>query len=448
MSILTEGEARQLCERVIAAGTADEMLVRVESGLDGNTRFAVNQLTTAGEVEDTEVTVTARFGRRAASVRFNALERTGIAAAVRKAEQLAGLAPEDQEQMPLLGEQLYQTVPAFFDSTRDLDSTSRAIVVKTAADAAESAGLVGTGFLPRVARITAVANSNGLFAYQRSTLASFTTTVRTRGGDGSGWAGTTHNDWVRMTPPAELAERAGRKALQSVQAVTVQPAPYTVVLEPTAVGNLIRLLANGLGARAADEGRSAFSRPGGGNRMGDRILDERLTLYSDPQDPDLLERPFTDEGEPVGRTVWFENGVLKNLAYSRYWAERQQAQSVPLGGGLKLEGGSGTALDLVAGVESGILVTRFWYIRGVDPRTMVYTGLTRDGTYLIENGQVTRAVKNLRFNQSIVEMLDKIDAIGEAERVVASESGGLGGAVVVPPIVVRDFNFTSNSDAV
>ncbi len=448
MSILTEAEARQLCERVIAAGTADEVEVRVESGLDGNTRFAVNQITTAGAVEDTQVTLTARFGRRSASVRFNALDRAGIAAAVRKAEQLAGLAPEDPEQMPLLGPQSYRVVPAFFDSTKDLDSESRAVVVKTAADAAEAAGLVGTGFLRRIARSTAVANSNGLFAYERSTLASFTTTVRTRGGDGSGWSGTTHNDWTRMTPPAELAERASRKALRSVQAVAVQPAPYTVVLEPTAVGNLVQLLAYGLSARAADEGRSAFSRPGGGNSIGDRIVDEQVTLYSDPQDPDLLERPFTDEGEPIGRTVWFENGVLRNLAYSRYWAERQQTQSVPLGGGLKLEGGSGTALDLVSGVESGILVTRFWYIRGVDPRTMVYTGLTRDGTYLIENGQVTRAVKNLRFNQSIVQMLGNIVAMGAAERVVASESGGLGRAVVVPPMVVRDFNFTSNSDAV
>ncbi len=448
MSILTESEARQLCERVIAAGTADEVEVRVESGLDGNTRFAVNQITTAGAVEDTQVTLTARFGRRSASVRFNALDRAGIAAAVRKAEQLAGLAPEDPEQMPLLGPQSYRVVPAFFDSTKDLDSESRAVVVKTAADAAEAAGLVGTGFLRRIARSTAVANSNGLFAYERSTLASFTTTVRTRGGDGSGWSGTTHNDWTRMTPPAELAERASRKALRSVQAVAVQPAPYTVVLEPMAVGNLVQLLAYGLSARAADEGRSAFSRPGGGNSIGDRIVDEQVTLYSDPQDPDLLERPFTDEGEPIGRTVWFENGVLRNLAYSRYWAERQQTQSVPLGGGLKLEGGSGTALDLVSGVESGILVTRFWYIRGVDPRTMVYTGLTRDGTYLIENGQVTRAVKNLRFNQSIVEMLGNIVAMGAAERVVASESGGLGRAVVVPPMVVRDFNFTSNSDAV
>jgi len=448
VSILTEVEARQLCERVIAAGTADEVEVRVESGLDGNTRFAVNQLTTAGEVEDTRVTVTARFGRRGASVRFNALDRVGIAAAVRKAERLAGFVPEDPEQMPLLGPQSYQTVPAFFDSTRDLDSESRAIVVSSAAGAADAAGLVGTGFLPRVARSVAVANSNGLFAYHRSTLASFTTTVRTRGGDGSGWSGTTHNDWTRMTPPVELAERAGRKALQSVQAVAVQPAPYMVVLEPTAVGNLVQLLANGLNARATDEGRSAFSRSGGGNRIGDRIVDEQVTLYSDPQDPDLLERPFTDEGEPIGRTVWFENGVLRNLAHSRYWAGHQETRSVPMGGGLKLEGGSGTALDLVSGVESGILVTRFWYIRGVDPRAMVYTGLTRDGTYLIENGQVTRAVKNLRFNQSIVEMLDNIVAMGEAERVVAAESGGLGRAVVVPPMVVRDFNFTSNSDAV
>jgi predicted Zn-dependent protease len=447
-NILTEAQARDLAQRIMGASAAEGVEVRLESGIEGNTRFAVNQLTTAGEVVDTQATVRVRTGQRSGSVSFNALDQNGIEQAVRRAEQLAQLSPEDPEQMPLLGPQPFQPSAAFFQGTRELGPPQRADVVQEMVEGPAGAGLVATGFLPRRARSTTVANTNGLFAYARSTQASLTTTVRTAAGDGSGWAGTTHNEWRRMTPGAELVERAMDKARRSVAAATAQPAPYTVLLEPTAVGNLVQLLARGLSGRSADEGRSAFSRPGGGNRIGERMVDERVTLLSDPADPDLLELPFTDEGEPLGRTTWIENGVLTNLEYGRYWAEQQQRLPVPSGGGLKLEGGTGTVADLVQGVESGVLVTRFWYIRSVDPRTLTYTGLTRDGTFLIEGGRVTRALKNFRFNQSILAMLDNIEAMGAAERVVASGSGGIGSAVVMPPLVVRDFNFTSISDAV
>jgi predicted Zn-dependent protease len=210
----------------------------------------------------------------------------------------------------------------------------------------------------------------------------------------------------------------------------------------------MQLLTFSLGARAADEGRSFFSRRGGGNKIGQRVVDERVTLVSDPQDPDILERPFTEDGQLVGQTVWIENGVLRHLAYSRYWAEKQGTDPAPLAGGIKMQGAQGTAADLVASVERGLLVTRFWYIRSVDRRALLFTGLTRDGTYLIENGRVTAAVKNLRFNESPIAMLNSLVAIGAPVRVVASESGGLGATVVTPPLLVRNFRFTSVSDAV
>ncbi|NIM48112.1 MAG: TldD/PmbA family protein [Gemmatimonadales bacterium] len=446
--ILTESDARELSQRILSHTTADGAEVRLRSGLDGNTRFAVNQITTSGEVIDTEASVSVRFGARQASVTFNELDDASLASAVGKAERLAQLAPEDPEQMPLMGPQEYAAVQAFFEDTHQLSPERRAEAVQAVVSAAAQAGLVATGFLPRVAGATAVANTNGLFAYERSTLASYTTTVRTPEGDRSGWAGATHNDWTRMAAPEVLADRAVTKAQQSARPVAVEPGPYTVVLEPTAVGNLVQLMAFGLGARAADEGRSFFSRRGGGNKIGEQVADVRVTLYSDPQDPDLLQRPFTDEGLPVNRTVWIQDGVLVNLAYDRYWADRLGRAPVPLAGGIKLAGETGTAADLVSTVERGLLVTRFWYIRGVDPRTISYTGITRDGTFLIENGRITGAVKNLRFNESVVAMLNNIVGIGAAVRVVASESGGLGAAVAVPPLVVRDFHFTSVSDAV
>jgi predicted Zn-dependent protease len=178
-------------------------------------------------------------------------------------------------------------------------------------------------------------------------------------------------------------------------------------------------------------------------------VDSRVTIFSDPTDPDLLESPYTGEGQAVGRTVWIENGAVRNLAYSRYWAERQGVAPRPMAGGIKMQGAEATLDDLIAQVDRGILVTRFWYIRGVNPRAILHTGLTRDGVFLIERGKVTRAVNNFRFNESPIGMLSNLVALGRPERVPGGESGGSeGAAIVVPPIVSREFHFTSVSEAV
>ena len=193
-------------------------------------------------------------------------------------------------------------------------------------------------------------------------------------------------------------------------------------------------------ARSADEGRSPFSKEGGATKVGEKIADERVTIFSDPTDAELLSQPFDNEGLPVKRTVWIENGVLKNLAYSRFWAAQKNTTAAGFGGGLKMMGGTKSTDELIAGTERGVLVTRFWYIRFLDQRTVMLTGLTRDGTFLIENGKVTRPLKNFRFNDSPLLMLSRIDDIGRAERV----SSGM----VMPSLRVRDFNFSSLSDAV
>jgi predicted Zn-dependent protease len=310
---------------------------------------------------------------------------------------------------------------------------------------------MAAGLVHRVAGAGAVANSAGLFGYHASTTAVHTLTVRTPDGKGSGWGGTAHNDWTRATGSPVLAARAVRKAHGTRDAAPLEPGKYTVLLEPTAAGNLLSLLAFSLNARNADEGRSFFSKRGGGNRLGEKIVDERVTLLSDPQDSDLLTSPFNGEGLPVGRTVWIENGVLKSLAYDRFWADKQGVKPTPFAGGFRLEsaGAAATVEELIKGVERGLLVTRFWYIRPVDQRTLLYTGITRDGVFLIEHGEVSHAVNNFRFNESPVAMLNNLVAVGRPERVSSSESGDVGGpAVVVPPLVVRDFSFTSVSEAV
>jgi predicted Zn-dependent protease len=178
------------------------------------------------------------------------------------------------------------------------------------------------------------------------------------------------------------------------------------------------------------------------------VIDERISLTSDPADPEAYAAPFTGDGLPTRGTTWIENGVVRNLAYDRYWAAKKGVEPIAAGGTLRMSGGTASLEELVASTARGLLVTRFWYIRGVDPRTILYTGLTRDGTFLIENGKITRAVKNFRFNESPIFMLNNLEAMGRAERVSASESGGPGSAVVVPPIKCREFNFTSLSDAI
>ncbi len=442
-------EARALTTRILGFSKAEGCQVNLSSTIEGNTRSAGNGVTTSGETRNASVTITSRVGKRSASATTNLFDDASLRRAVETSERLARLAPENPELMPLLGPAEFAAVPAVFQSTVALDAAARADAAKTAADACQAAGLVGAGFIHRRAGADCVANSAGLFGYHAASAASSTLTVRTASGDGSGWAGSAHNDWSRMRPAAEIAGVASAKALGSRGAAALEPGRYTVLLEPMAVANLLGLLTFAMSARSADEGRSFFSRRGGGNRIGEQVVDERITILSDPRDPDLLQQPMTSEGQPLGRTVWIENGVVRNLAYDRYWSDRKGVAPRPSGGGIKLVGGNATTEELIATVDRGLLVTRFWYIRSVDPRTILYTGLTRDGVFLIEGGKVTRAVNNFRFNESPVTMLSNLVALGRAERVSGSDSGEAGGtAYMVPPLVARDFTFSSVSEAV
>jgi predicted Zn-dependent protease len=440
-------ECEAIAKRALSFASADETRVLITSTNIANTRFAVNQISTGGDSFDSVVTVISRFGKRSGSSSTNQLSDDGLRAAVQMAERIARLSPEDPEAMPELGPQSYRAGTNWSDVTASQDPATRAQAVKRIADPAKSSGLVSTGFMEAITNAQAIANNKGLFAYNRSTASVLTTTVRTTDGTGSGWAGATHHDWSRIDP-ARLGNRATDKARRSVNPVAIEPGRYTVVFEPTAVGNLVQFITGALNARAADEGRSFFSLPGGKNKVGQKVVDERVTIASDPFDPDVAGSPFTGEGLPAQRAVWIENGVVKNLNYDRFWAEKQGRAPSASGGSIRMSGGATSIDEMIRSTPRGLLVTRFWYLRPVDQRTILYTGLTRDGTFLIENGKVTKPVKNLRFNDSPVFMLNNLEAMGVPERVSASEGGEPGQAIMVPPIKVRDFNFTSLSDAV
>jgi len=444
-ALLSEADARRVIERAVALSKADAVRVNVGSGYQANLRFAANQTSTAGAVTNAGVSVYSVFGKKHASANTNDLSESAIRRVVEQSEALARLSPDDPESLPELAAQQYTPVQSYFDRTADLTAADRARAALTALEPARKAGdLMAAGFLVTGAAASAVGNNAGLFAYHRATSANYTLTVRTTDGTGSGWAGADHPDWSQIDPAA-VSERAIAKARLSRKPQAVEPGRYTVILEPQAVGDLVQLMGFALDARSADEGRSAFSKQGGGNKIGERILDPRVTLYSDPADPQLLGQPWDGQGLPLGRQVWIENGVLKQLVHSRFWAQKTGRAATGFPSSVKMAGGSASTDEMIRGTQRGLLVTRLWYLRQVDPRTILYTGLTRDGTFLIENGKVTKSVRNLRFNESPLFMLNNLEAIGAPVRLAGTEAGG---AIVMPPLKVRDFSFTSLSEAV
>ena len=444
-AVLTRDETHAIIEKAVKLSRADGIEVSLGTGYTGNTRFAANQMSTAGAATNAQLAVQSSFGPKHAVVTTNDLSDESIRRAVEQSERMARLAPDDPEAMPELPAQQYAPVNAFFDATAALTPADRARAALVALELARSAGdLQAAGYLETGMNATALGNKSGMFGYHRSTRANYTLTVRTSDGTGSGWAGADHRDWAQLDA-RRVAERAVEKARLSRAPVAIEPGRYTVILEPQAVGDLVQLVANYADARQTDEGRSPFVKQGGGSKIGERIVDARVTLSSDPTDAQLLAQPFDGDGLPLARQVWIENGVLKQLYYSRFWAKKQGKPATGAPSSLKMAGGTQSIEDLVRGTQRGVLVTRLWYLREVDPRTILYTGLTRDGTFLVENGRITKALRNFRFNESPLFMLNNLDALGRAERIAGTEQGG---DVVMPALRVRDFNFTSLSEAV
>ncbi|MEO7216740.1 MAG: TldD/PmbA family protein [Gemmatimonadaceae bacterium] len=455
-TLMSREEMQTLAKRVLAMSSADETRVNITNSTNGNTRFAAGDITTSGDVDDTQIAITSTVDGRRASSTTNLLDEASLERAVEMAERLAKLSPKDPELVPELGPQQYQNVSASNSDVSNLNATARSHAVEQLISAARAPGgampidpatLFVAGFLEASGAAHGIATSRGLFAYHASTDVSLSCTARTPDGTGSGYASAGGRAWTAVDPAA-IGRRAAQKALASRRPVAIEPGRYTVILEPRAVADFIPGLVGSLNARSADEGRSAFSKKGGGTKIGEKIVDERVTLLSDPFDPDLLGQPFDTDGLPLKRVVWIENGVLKNLAYSRFWAQKKGVEPTGGGGGgfgrnpggLKMTGGSKSVDQLIAETPRGVLVTHFFYIRSLDQRTVLLTGLTRDGTFLIENGKISKSIKNFRWNDSPLLSLARLADIGKPEPIEAG--------LVMPALKINDFTFSSLSDAV
>jgi predicted Zn-dependent protease len=449
--IWTREQAKTLIDRALSLSKAEQTFV-VLNGLDrGNLRFARNTATTSGASSRSSLAITAIFGKKSGTATTAEFDDVSLRQAIANAEEIARLSPDNPEAMPVLGPQPYGTSKAYFEDVANVTADWRAAAAATAIDLSKQKGVVSAGFVDTSASIQAAGSSKGLFGYDRQTSADYNLTARTADGSGSGWASKSFNE-LRLLEPAKLASAAIDKAVLSKDAAAIEPGKYTVVLEPAALGDLLAGMLFSADARQSDEGRSFFSRKGGGNRIGEQVLSEKVTLYSDPSHPLAPCLVFDREGLPITRTSWVEKGVWKDLLYSRFWAQKQNRE--PTGGPVNLimDGGTAPIADLIAGTDRGVLVTRFWYIRPLDPQTLLFTGLTRDGLFLIEKGKVTRPVKNMRWNESPIAALNNVDAMTPAERTVTGE--GFGGSdgftfgLVCPAARIREFTFASASDAI
>ncbi|MBX9882448.1 MAG: TldD/PmbA family protein [Sphingomonas sp.] len=444
MTIFSEEQAKAILTKVVRMSKADQCSAVMSGSTAGNIRFARNSVSTSGIVDDCSLVVEVAFGKRVGIATINQFDDGSLERCVRRAEELARLAPENPEFVPAVPKQSYKPTPTFNAKTAAITPEFRAKVAADSITPCKASKLVAAGFFQDQHRFVAVANSNGNWGYQKATGLEYTCTVRTDDGRGSGWVG------ASVTDPADfVADQAiriaMRKASASAEAKALEPGKYTVILEPVAAAGLIGFMAGFFDARSADEGRSFLAKKGGGNKLGEQVFGPQVNIYSDPADPVAPVYPWDDDALPRERQDFVKDGKVANLIYSRYWAQKQGKTAKGAPGNLIMLGGTKSTAELVRSTERGILVTRTWYIRLVDPQTVLLTGLTRDGTFYIENGEIKYPIKNFRFNESPVIMLNNIEELGRPVRVPPDE---VSVEIVVPPMKLRDFTFTSLSDAV
>lgn len=448
--LLNESEAKAFTDKILSYVTAADASVSVNSDKLSHLRFAGNNFLTSGQRIGLGANVTVWIEGKRGSSSTSDLDDVSLKTMVEQAEKLARLAPVDREYLPTLPKQTYKPVAGFVEATANLSLANRASSIGAIIDECLKNKLIGGGFHAARAQSGASATKNGNFEFERSTNASLSMTARTIDGTSSGYFLRSHFD-INKLDTKRIAREAVRKALDGANARTLGPGMYTVVLEPQAVADLLGNLSFGFNARNAEEGRSVYSAPGGKTKLGEKIFDERITIYSDPWNAELPGSQSSQGGIPAEKLYMVRNGVLENLIYNRYWAKQKGKEPTPGPVNTIMETSSKTSTvdEMITSTTRGILVSRFWYIRGTDPRTASQTGLTRDGVWLIENGKISHPVKNFRFNQSVTQMLapGNVEMIGVSERVGGSEGGGSNSSLL-PALKLKAFNFTSQSEAV
>lgn len=443
--MLSREEGKRIIEQVLAASRADEATATLEAASTTHLRYARNTPSTSGQQLDCVLTVRSSFGKKSGSATVNQLDEASLRQVVERSEQLARLAPDNPEQMPDLGPQAYPTISAYDDALLETGAADIVRGTRACISAAEARGLDAAGYSEATAAQSWIGNRRGLLGYHRRTEASFSQTVRAAGGRGSGWAASVGNS-VSGLDYAGCSQTSIAKALASQDPRPLAPGKYVTILEPSCVASLMQILALSMNARSAEEGRSYFSEPGGKTKLGQTLFPGSVDIRSDPGSALAPGAPWGEEALPELPRTWIERGRLTSLFCERFWADKQRRDAVPPPTNLLMRGGQGSVDDLVASTARGVLITSLFYIRFVDPRTLLLTGLTRDGVFWIENGKLSHPVTNFRWNESPVRVLSNIDAMSASVRAAPRES--MAGNVAVPALRVKEFELSSVSDAV
>ncbi len=441
--MFTAEQAKQLADQVLKFSSFPECTVEINSSEQAYTRFANNGITLASFANRRSVAINSTKDGKTGSTQVNEFEPDKLREAVKRSEELAAIAPANPEHKAPPGPQEFAQTSDYDEQTAKARAPEMIPQIKAVIDAAVAKKLVAAGLFERTLRTSAVSNKAGLFGFHRSADSHMSTTIRMADGSSSGWAGQP-SVRIEAIDGKAMADRAIQKCLAWKNPQRIEPGKFTVVLEPTAAGDLVNLVTMALSARTSEEGRGYFSKKGGGTKLGEQVFPEKITLRTDPFNPLQPAAPWTNELLPTRAITWVEKGIVKNLFTDRYWAEKTGKQPTPFPNPLYMDGGEASLDELIAGVERGLLVTHFWYIRFVNPQTLQYTGLTRDGLFLIENGKIAAPVMNLRFTDSSARLLQNAKKLGKPVRVRGLE----GGMMVAPAIVADDFAFTSISDAV
>jgi predicted Zn-dependent protease len=444
--LLTQAQCQTLVARIFDMLDEPAARLAVRSMVTERTRFArgdAHVATSDGAIRVELVVRSADTGGKTGVLVTNRLDDAALTSLVRSVERAAREFPREPDRWPMQGPmQQPQPPKTFFENvSQAMAVDAGATVFRTATDATEAAGTIAAGDLDFELTARAMATTSGLFLYSRGSYGEFSLTARTPDGKGSGWSWQGAEDWSRVST-GEVIARAVDLAERSRNPVAIEPGRYTVILEPCAVASLL----GGIDwrARPADRGSTAFSKdPIGTNKIGLQMLDSRLWISMDPWDPDMPRDLFNPFGDPVrGKVVLFQRGVLENLEYDSEYAKEKGRETVALGGGLRMyaEGPTQTLQEMIASTQRGVWVNRLSHVVVMNERTQLLTGSTRDGTFLIENGKITKAIKNFRFTESPFFVLNKLEAAGEPIRA----SRGM----VAPRLKVRDFDFTSLTDAI
>ncbi len=436
LKLMDADRAHALARQALKHVTVEDAVVTVYDGRNAVTRFAGDAITQNVDTGGLFLSVSVAQGGRRGAASAATTSPDDIAAAVRRAEEIARLAPPDPEYLPPLGPQAYGTPPAaaFDEATNDLSPEVRARQVQKIVAGARAAGLSASGTVESGGGAQAIATSRGLFAFFRNTSAAAGCTLTGR--DSTGWARTAAPDMSGIDADALVAD-AVRQARLGAAPRALAPGRYTTILLPPAVGAIVGPVVEGVSARGAEEGVTFLT-----GKVGQKLVGSNITLRSEPFHPLMPDTPFDGGGVPVAAQTWIDRGVFQRLSYDRFRAKKAGVAPNPLSSSLLLEGTDKSIEDLIKGTERGVLLTHFWYVRAIKPKETTQTGMTRDSLFWIEDGKIAYGLKHMRWNESSLRVLSNVLDLSRPRPAVDAELG----LCLMPAVKVADFNFVSGTD--